>query len=96
MAAVSGTTNTSSRTKVITTTARLRLPHRRPWMRSIKGHVATTTVAAQMLGPRKGRSTHSAVPMSKPRHSTAKVVRVKSRGVLVMKGGGAWHQRLSE
>ena len=95
MASVSGTTSTSSNTRVMTTTARLRRPHKRACTRSINPHVATTTVVAQIAGPMKGRSSHSVAAMSRPRHSTASVVRVRSRATFFMSGPASKDQRLS-
>ena len=90
MASTSGTTNSSSSASDITSTATQRLPPAQACTRSISGQVATTTIVAQMVGPRKGRRIHSEPPISSPMKSTAKVVRVRSER---RAGGGSMGMR---
>jgi translocation and assembly module TamA len=79
MASTSGTTNSSSSSSVMAVTASQRRPPVAACTRSISGQVATTTIVAQMAGPRKGRNTHSDTPNSSPMNSTPKVTRARSR-----------------
>src|SRR6185312_17133481 len=52
MAKLSGTTKTQSNSRLITTTAKLRLFHNTACSEIMKGHVATTTLVAQTIAPR--------------------------------------------
>ena len=78
IASVSGSTNSSSRISTIASTARLRRRHSRAWIQSKAGQVATTTIAAQIVAPRKGRRIQSEEPMSNTRVRTPKVVLARS------------------
>ena len=64
--------------EVMTVTARPRRPHSTPCTRSISGQLATTTMVAQINGPRKGRRIHRAAASSRPMNSTPKVTRARS------------------
>jgi hypothetical protein len=78
IAAVTGSTNSSSRISTITVTARLRLPQSLAWNQSSAGHVATTSIAAQIVAPRNGRSVHSDAMISATRVSTPSVYLARS------------------
>ena len=78
IAVQNGSTNTSSIASVITATASERRPQSARSTLSISGHVATTTIVAQITGARNGRRIHSEAMISTPMKSTASVVRVTS------------------
>ena len=84
IAIVSGSTNRSSRISTITSTARLRRRQSRASNHSSAGHVATTTMAAQIVAPRNGRRTQSEDPMSRAMLNTLSVILAKSVRFSVM------------
>jgi hypothetical protein len=73
-----GTMRTSRSRRVITATARERLPPNRSWSFSRIGHVVTTIVVAQRAATRKGTRIQNVATMSVPMKSTASVARVTS------------------
>ena len=101
MATTSGTTKSSSRASVITKVASQRRPPTAACTRRISGQVATTTIAAQIAGPMKGRSTHSDAPIRVARDSTPSVVwasagarrrlRDQRTWPVRVRGPGHWH-----
>jgi len=84
IASEKGTTNTRRSAIVITVTASQRRPHSHPCTRSMSGHVATAIMVAQMSAGRKGRKIQNEAAMSPPMNSTARVVRGRSRWMVVM------------
>ena len=65
-------------------TASQRRPHSIACTRSMSGHVATTIMVAQITAGRNGRKIQNEVAMSPTMQSTASIVRVRSRRLVVM------------
>src|SRR5215469_130612 len=78
---VNGTTRTQSSKSVITVTAKARLFPNHLCSEIIKGHVATTTVVAQTIAPKNGRSIQIEDPIRATIKRTASTVRVISRSI---------------
>ena len=81
IANVSGTTRTHRSKSVITATASERLPHSHACTEIMRGHVATTIVAAHTIAPINGRKIHIEDPISVTMKSTASTPRVMSRWI---------------
>jgi hypothetical protein len=78
VASHSGRTSTSSHTLVMAAAASFLLPHNHAWTCRITGHVATTIIVAQIMAPRKGRSTHTVSTSRVTMNSTPSVARARS------------------
>ena len=80
IASQNGRTKITSSAMVITATASPRLCQSRSWTCSIMGHVATTSVVAQMIAGRNGHNIQNEAAISPATKRTASVVRVSSEG----------------
>src|SRR5258705_2517714 len=78
IATQNGSTNTRSITRIIAAIAGARLPPSQRCTETSSGHVATTTIVAQISATRNGRMIQNDAAMSPPIDSTASVVRVTS------------------
>jgi hypothetical protein len=74
--------------RVITATASPRLRQRYIWTCSIIGHVATTSVVAQINAGRNGHKIQNEVAIRPPTKRTARVLRVSSEGASIQRRGG--------
>jgi hypothetical protein len=78
MAKLSGTTKTQSNSRLITTTAKLRLFYNTACSEIMKDHVATITVVAQTIAPRNGRKIRIVDPIRARINKTASTLRAMS------------------
>jgi hypothetical protein len=74
-----GMIKTSSRARVIMTTAGERLPPNHRWKRSMTGQVATTIMVAQIIARRKGRMIQNTAVSRTPMKRMPRVIPVMSR-----------------